>query len=108
MCAKIHNAMNATMRLRPCPTTRSTEPPPEAEYTTVSPSASVSASAAMSGPSMRRDRSSKARLIMLLVLRLVVLRLGKLGRVLLAEQEIVEDLARDGCGGRAAVLAVLD
>src|SRR6187549_3040784 len=63
----------------------------------------VSASAAMSGPSMRRDRISKTRLITLLVLDDQRL----LHHGLLLEEIEVEHLARDGRGGRAAVAAVL-
>src|SRR5258708_25919345 len=105
MCAKIHSAMSATARFRPWPTARSSEEPPEAEYTTMTPSGRVRASAAMSGPSMRRERKSKMRLIMFFGLFLAELRplLGQL-----AEQVIVEHLARDRRGGRAAVAAVLD
>src|SRR5258708_989093 len=104
MCAKIHSAISATARLRPWPTARSSEEPPEAEYTTMIPSARVRASAAMSGPSMRRERKSKMRLIMFFRLVLAELRplLGQL-----AEQVVVEHLARDRRGGRAAVAAVL-
>src|SRR5512142_1030024 len=69
----------------------------------------VSARAAASGPSMRRDRKSKARLIMFLLD--VGRRLGGLGRFLahrlLAEQVVVEHLARDRRGGGTPVLAVL-
>src|SRR5258708_12847865 len=105
MCAKIHGAMTATAGLRPWPTARSSEEPPEAEYTTMIPRARGRASAAMSGPSMRRERKSKMRLIMFFGLFLAELRplLGQL-----AEQVIVEHLARDRRGGRAAVAAVLD
>src|SRR5258706_1082862 len=104
MCAKIHSATIATARLRPWPTARSSEEPPEAEYTTMIPRAMVRASAAMSGPSMRRERKSKMRIIMFFRLVLAELRplVGQL-----AEQVIVEHLARDRGGGRAAWAAVL-
>src|SRR5258706_9082992 len=104
MCAKIHSATIATARLRPWPTARSSEEPPEAEYTTMIPSAMVRASAAMSGPSMRRERKSKMRLIMFFRLGRAELR-ALVGH--LAEQVIVEHLACDRGGGRAAVAAVL-
>src|SRR3954469_5615613 len=72
------------------------------------PSASVRASAAMSGPSMRRERNSNARLIMLVVVRAVVVRRrGDLRDGQLVQQVIVEHLARDRAGSRCAVLAVL-
>src|SRR4051812_7496833 len=72
------------------------------------PSASVSASAAMSGPSMRRERNSKARLIMLVVVRAVVVRRrGDFRDGQLVQEVIVEHLARDRAGGRCTVLAVL-
>src|SRR5258708_16131499 len=67
------------------------------------PSASVRGRAAISGPSMRRERKSKARLITrFLVAAELLLRRG-----LLAEDEVVEHLARDRPGGRAAMAAVL-
>src|SRR5258706_15699491 len=63
----------------------------------------VSASAAMSGPSMRRDNASKSRLITLFLAAQRLLRLR-----LPVQQRVVEHLARDGRRGRAAVAAVLD
>src|SRR4051794_17120104 len=68
------------------------------------PRAMVSARAAMSGPSMRRDRMSKRRLITLALVgvqRLLRLRL-------LVQQVEVENLACDRRGGGAAMAAVLD
>src|SRR5258708_36481901 len=105
MCAKIHSAMSATARFRPWPTARSSEEPPEAEYTTMTPSGRVRASAAMSGPSMRRERKSKVRVIMFFGLFLAELRplLGQL-----AEQVIVEHLARDRRGRLDGLGAVPD
>src|SRR5438067_625254 len=71
------------------------------------PSASVSAIAAMSGPSMRRAKMSKTRLIMFLVLaHLFGLRQLLRGR-LLVQQVVVEHLPRDRPRGRPAVPAVL-
>src|SRR5688572_29449253 len=105
MCANTHSATRATARLRACPATRSREAPP-AEYTTVRPSATVSASAAMSGPSMRSTSLSQRRLIMVIPFRLGHER-GLLV-AFLAEQVIVEDLARDRRGGSGAAAAVLD
>src|SRR2546421_666081 len=76
--------------------------PPEAEYTMAMPSAMVRARAAISGPSMRRDRISKSRLITLLVL-------VAQGRFhLLVQQVVVEHRPRDRRRGGAAVAAVLD
>src|SRR3954462_4657322 len=110
-CATTHIAIAAIARLRSCPPVRSSEAP-DAEYTTASPSAMVRARAAASGPSMRRERRSKPRLIMLVVLvrrRSVDLGLrGFLFRGLLAEEVVIEHLARDRCRRRAAVLPVLD
>src|SRR5438874_1857652 len=88
------------------PDAKMSRPVPRSGCRAISPTGS--ASAAMSGPSMRRERMSNARLIMLVVLRLVVARLGKLGGVLLPEEEVVEYLARDGSRCRSAVLPVLD
>src|SRR5438132_12945277 len=67
------------------------------------PSATVSASAAMSGPSMRRETISNSRLIILFVLVAQLL----LALRALAQQVVVEHLARDRRRGRAAVAAVL-
>src|SRR6185312_11162397 len=61
----------------------------------------------MSGPSMRRVIASKTRLIMLFAAFLArVERLGRGG--LLAQEVVVEHLARDRPRGGTAVLAVLD
>src|SRR3954466_4930444 len=70
------------------------------------PRASVRASAAISGPSIRRDRNSKARLIMFDVLR-VVGRRRQLDQRFLVQQVVVEHLARDRARGGRTVLAVL-
>src|SRR5687768_4267535 len=103
MCANTHSATSATARLRPWPTSRSGAPPPEAEYTTVMPRAMVTASVAMSGPSMRRDSSSKARLITGGLLRFEGLAAGGA----LAQQVEIEHLARDRRRRAAAAAAVL-
>src|SRR6185312_8248728 len=107
--AKSHRAKSARARLRAWLNTRSGDPPPEAEYTTVSPSATVSAIAAISGPSMRRARKSKARLIMFLFLDGAGLGRGRrrLDHRLPAGEVVVEHGARDRARRRAAVLAVL-
>src|SRR4029079_2164387 len=94
-CAKSQSASSATARLRAWPATRSSDAPP-AEETTVRPRPSVSARAAISGPSMRPTIFSKRRLIIFLVVPGLELRLP-LGH--LAEEVIVENLARDRAGG---------
>src|SRR5579859_2766581 len=59
----------------------------------------------MSGPSMRRETASKSRLIMFVAF-LARIELERRCR-LLAEEVVVEHLARDGRRRRAAVLPVL-
>src|SRR5512139_3271802 len=104
MLATIHSAVKATMTLTSWPNTR-LQLPSLALYMRIR----LTSMSAPSAPINTGSRWATKRLLRRLIifnLRGIVYGLQRLGR--LAEQVIIEHLARDRCGRRAAVAAVFN